>query len=276
MKTIRPRTWKGFIKAIDDIRSEYGVYRRILDSGETYERNNNILFRGQSNQAWPLATTLERKTNKPYHVAKYMHLVKRAVSEIESFTGASWNTSSYPDLEKEIEDNQDVFSVHLPCYDYLVYLRHHGFPSPLLDWTESPFIAAYFAYISNNKNNSAVYCYIERPAAGKGGRGGDPMISVKGPFVKTHKRHFAQKAWYTVATKWNSSKNKHYFCQHENVFNKNDPKQDVLIKVVLPKACRDEALQYLNDHNINHFTLFQSEESLIKAIETKEFDIKNV
>lgn len=276
MKTIRPRTWKGFIKVIDDIRSEYGVYSRVLDSGETYVRNNLILFRGQSDQAWELATTLERKTKEQFHVTKYMRLVKRAVSEIESFTGANWNTPPYPELETEIKDKQDVFTVHLPCYDYLVYLRHHGFPSPLLDWTESPFIAAYFAYISNTKNNPAVYCYIERPASVKGGTGGDPLISLKGPFVKTHKRHFAQKAWYTVATKWNSSEEKHNFLPHEKVFSKNNPKQDILIKIVIPNKCRDEALHYLNDHNINHFTLFQSEDSLIKAIETKEFDINNV
>jgi hypothetical protein len=275
MEIIKPRTWKGVIKAIDGIRSRYGVHERVLDNGEVYRRHNLLLFRGQSKSSWELKTTLERKTTDEFHVLSYMIYVSKVVSEIESFTGVDWKVPEYPELEKEVKEKQDTFRVHLPAYDFLVYLRHHGFPSPLLDWTESPYIAAYFAYISATKTNAAIYCYIERPLSVKGGKGGDPMISLQGPYVKTDKRHFAQKSWYTVAAKWDSKNETHYFCPHESVFDRNDPRQDILIKIVLPIKYRKEALIQLNDYNINHFTLFQSEDSLIKALETKRFDIKN-
>ena len=275
METFKVRTWNGFVKAINKIRKEYGVYKKVLDNGKEYERKNQLLFRGQSNSKWSLMTTLERKTDEPHDVYKYLLKAWRAASELESFTGTSWNLTSFRNLENEVNTNQNSFDVYLPSYDYLVYLRHHGFPSPLLDWSESPYIAAFFAYINAEPNTDvSVYCYLEWPKSGKNRTGGEPQIHVKGPYVKTHKRHFAQKAWYTISTQWNYAEKKHYFCIHEKVFKKNQTDQDLLFKIIIPGKLRKEVLETLNDYNINHFTLFQSEDALVKAIEYKEFELR--
>lgn len=277
METVRLKTWEDFTAAIQSVRERFGSYLDPVFSmmGKAYEKRNTILFRGQADAQWSLSTTLERRAAAPFHILKYLECATRDLSEIESFTSVRWNVPPFAELKKVVDAWLARSFINLPAYDYLVYLRHHGFPSPLLDWTESPYIAAYFAYIEPTDHDRAVFCFIDNTQGSKGGMVGDALITQHGPYVTTDKRHFAQKAWYTTCTKRNDEEKRDYFCPHEEAFAREDQTQDVLIKIILPATARRAALRSLNDYNINHFTLFQSEDSLVHAIASRAFDIND-
>ena len=133
-----------------ELATEFGSRTVAGPDKGTKSLENKILFRGQADSCWKLKTTLERATTSPYTVQNYLQRADSCVNQIESVTGHEWHVKPYPDILKEIEETQDFMRVCLPHYDYLVYLRHHGFPSPLLDWTTSPYIAAHFAFEERN------------------------------------------------------------------------------------------------------------------------------
>ena len=273
MEEISLSSWSEFKPTIDGIRRKYGYHEFLVDEDQS---NRTILFRGQQNSNWKLETTLERKTQDIFSVSNYYSLIIRSVNELESYTGSKWNVSNLQAIVEEINNKQNDAAPFLPNYDYLVYLRHHGYPSPLLDWTESPYVAAYFAMCETLSDEPiAIYVYTEMLTEEGFLQLGEPRIHLLGPRVRTDKRHFMQKAWYTVATRWSSEKAEHIFCSHHQIFNKTKNSKDVLIKITIPAAERKLALRELNDYNINHFTLFQSEDALVKTLSMKDFDIGN-
>jgi hypothetical protein len=285
MKQVDLESWDEYPRLVGKIRDEQDAH--VLEVREKrYPRKERILFRGQSDSEWRLETTLERESSDRFDVFKYWARANQCMSEIQSFTGKRWKEMSHTDAQNTIKDELDSMTLPpLPQYDYLVYLRHYAFPSPLLDWSVSPYVAAYFAFSNRQAANSdgrqeetgkvAIYSYIETPEGSKGLYEGGPMITPLSPVVTTDARHFAQQAVYTVATKWSEERRCHDFCPHDKVFEKNRPQQDVLTKITLPASERKAALNDLKDHNINHFTLFQSEDSLVRAMSMKHFDLKS-
>jgi len=274
MQSVDLNSWTEFSQAVEDIRAKFGTRTVNVSNKGPATLDNEILFRGQADSAWRLKTTLERVVDSQISVQRYLQRANSCVNEIESVTGRQWNLKPYPDIMREIETAQDFMRVPLPHYDYLVYLRHHGFPSPLLDWTTSPFVAAYFAFESpNDADRSAVFAFIETPEGSKGGRGNSSMIRTHGPYVTTHTRHFAQKAWYTTATHWDSNAKTHTFCSHHDVTPSSIVKQDVLLKITIPRSDRIAALKQLDEYNINHYTLFNTEDALIRTMGIRAFDI---
>ncbi|MGY8706996.1 FRG domain-containing protein [Bradyrhizobium sp. 18BD] len=240
-----------------------------------------ILFRGHASSNWSLQTTLDRSSHSS-SLLGYYNLALRVKSEVEAFTALRWDSA--PDLGEvtQLFSNYESFSRamtfgNLPHYPYLAYLRHHGFPSPLLDWSTSPYVAAFFAFRDNDADaeNAAIFAYRERDASGmKIGGGHEPAITVLGPYVAGPRRHFLQRSQYTVCNIWESERNQAYFYDHSAVCRPFDPnkkfQQDIIYKFVLPRTERDKILAELQDYNLNAYTLFGSEEGLMEALSVRE------
>jgi hypothetical protein len=236
----------------------------------------NFLFRGQSNSEWRLETTLEREFGENTGLDFYYRKVCLAKPQVETYTEKEWDIPPYHEYEKWLEDcrgDSINFSRDFKAYEFMAYLRHHGFPSPLLDWSRSPYVAAFFAFRKPQSERVAIYAYSEMPRGIKSGQSGKALIKVLGPYVRTHKRHFQQQSWYTICAliqPHNKAEEPHYK-NHETVFAESDDDQDLLWKVTLPASERIRALSHLNRFNLNAFSLFGSEESLCETLAFNSF-----
>ena len=272
METIDVENWQAFEEKLRELRES-----------KIAGKKPQFLFRGISDSAWQLATTLERAGQEGVAISRYYRLISSLRPQIETFTGNKWDIARFPEVEKLLQE-YDAWADHkFPGqteYSYMVYLRHHGFPSPLLDWTKSPYVAAFFALRSPVKPQGgrvSVYAYSEMPKGFKVTGSSTSLIRVIGPYVTTHRRHFLQRCDYTVCAKFIDMTDQPggwHFAPHENVFQGGaHAYQDFLWKFNIPWAERTTTLKLLDDHNLNAFSLFDSEESLMETLATRELEI---
>jgi hypothetical protein len=242
-----------------------------------------VWFRGLSNGDWPLTTTLERRRKEPFFVGEYFSLMLRTLPEVESLTAQRWdrNALEWSDPETRFAD----YFPRSPAFEYMAHLRHHGFPSPLLDWTRSPYIAAYFAFARAepaSRKNVAIFAYSEMPNNSKTTASNRPQICTHGGFaLRTHARHFRQQSCYTVCVERIQTDEKTFeydsvwrFAPHEQVFLSKDEDQDKLYKIEIPSTERTKVLSFLDRFNLNQFSLFGSEDSLMESLAFRLIDKK--
>ena len=234
---------------------------------------------------------LERYSRNDWTLKSYAELVARCAPEVESFTGKDFRLPQYWEINRHFQKRYDQVHesrfafqmlVSPVLYDYLAYLRHHRFPSPLLDWSGSPYVAAFFAFSTAQKEAEAVsvYVFIETVNGFKGYDPKGSKIEVLDPYTKSHRRHFRQQSYYTVCHKPTAEKKDLVFVCHEDIFSEKQAYkdeqlgQDIFIKIDIPMAEKLKALSDLNDFNINTFSLMQSEDALMDTMAFKEISMK--
>jgi FRG domain len=265
MEAIKTKSWEDFERKLKKLRAENGT------------ESSPLLFRGQGNSKWPLTTTLGRCTRNGMTFLSYYDLITGSIGpEVKTFSGVDV-PERRQDIATSFFDKGLMFAFPRPfpdppLYSYMAYLRQLGFPSPLLDWSRSPYVAAFFAFRENPlvpvaKRSIYAYC------AGQIGGGTlyKPMIAPLGPYVHTHHRHFRQRSEYTFCGNFVEWDAQWRFDSHEKVFENEHPNQDLLWKFDIPSSERDKVLGTLSDYNLNAFSLFGSEESLLETMWFREY-----
>jgi hypothetical protein len=236
------------------------------------------LFRGQGDSGWHLRTTLERRGRSDMTVEAYYRLVAARIKpEVESLTEHNWNVPPFPEVEKLLND-YDNFSLSLvgdgfPGYGYLIYARHHGFPSPLLDWTRSPYIAAYFAFAKEKKDVAKRSIYVWCQPKIRPGGTNKTEIHRLGPYVRAHRRHVVQQNDYTLGLFFSTADKTWRFVGQEDALRATPAGAQCLWKLNLPSTERAKVLRFLDAFNLNGFSLFGSEESLMETLAIRHIDL---
>jgi hypothetical protein len=234
------------------------------------------LFRGQSSSTWELETTWERyRPKQGSGVEDYYRrmLVERA--QIESVTGQRWDIPTDTEFSEMLKKQECPTLPGLPGYEFWAYLRHFRFPSPLLDWSRSRYVAAFFAFNSakcqDGDDRVAIFVYIEYVGQAKRRNPGMPYVSTTGPHVRTHMRHVLQQSDYTICLadcggQW-------HFENYQAAFSVAG-QREVLWKYTIPASERLKVLSILDRFNLNAFSLFASEEGLLDSIANRELMFK--
>jgi hypothetical protein len=257
VEEIAVKSWEEFEERLLPF---FGGLSRIRKSPP---RLTTPIFRGHGNATWSLKTTLERSAQHQLSMSQYFAKIRTVKPAVVSLTGKEWVLPGMFDPDYKP-------STPPPGYEFMIYLRHHGFPSPLLDWTESPYVAAFFAFHKSNDHNNdhvAIYSYATRTMFRRKRSVKAGYIITLGPHVVSHQRHYSQQSRYTICVRPSENENEGFlYTRHEDIETSRSENFHVFTKYLIPRSERKKVMARLTLMNITAFSLFGSEEALMETL----------
>jgi len=241
----------------------WGEYKGWIDK-LVKKGKRSYYYRGHANETWKLQTSFHRKANiNNITLPQYLDLI---IPEIHYHISA---------VRDEIIDlnNQHEFAA------LLALIQHHGFPTPLLDWTLSPYIAAYFAFrevddLHPQSENVKIYFFdyvewsrsFQQPQDLKDMT--TPYVSILRPYAKFNPRIIPQQGVFTVT---NVDDMEAHIHSCEVTSNKK-----FLYSPSLSVKEKPAVLRELNLMGINEMTLFPGISGICQALKTQFFSAETI
>jgi hypothetical protein len=241
---IRVTTWPGLVDVDGRISQRYAM-------------NPSFLFRGQARATWPLVPSFLRVAEETRLTAENSLLLEKAIL-------AEFRTGAHLYLPSTVlpQDPRDMVTMWI-C------MQHYGAPTRLLDWTESLYVATYFAVEKEPDHDGAVW--VVHPRSIRDAFEIDEEWPRTPADVAAFTRPDAPQILYTVRNKQLTERmgaqqtvftvSPQILARHDPILEKahmldGDPPRHRYLKIIVPKELKLEFLARLRRVNITARALF--------------------
>jgi hypothetical protein len=200
------------------------------------------VYRGQRDSSWPIESSLDRKFQK----IRTKRTMANTDTHLNNFRYATRGRLDYTRFDNSNKD------------EWWAIGQHYGLATPLLDWSESPFVCLFFAFEEETKSSSrfrSVYAisqsFIRNTQKDKIAKSQPDFIGIVKPQNGDNDRLVNQRGLF-LSMPMNEDLESYV---SKNIIDPNTSEM-FLLKLLVPDVYREEVLKYLNRMNINKLTLY--------------------
>ena len=222
------------------------------------------IYRGQSDASWGLVSSYHRLAAS-VDSSVYWGLLDELKDYVETWSDHHWDLSN----------NQDISA-------FVGFLQHNGFPTPLLDWTDSPYIAAYFAFdgvddAEPQNDDVSIFAFdttkwVDDWQQVMDLKSATPHVSVLRSPARGNRKQIIQQGVYTFT----NVQDQQAHIEHIEEVAKKTPAPTYLYKYEIPSTDKPAALRDLHTMAINAMTLFPNIEGVCKYLRSRYFSPPSV